>query len=94
MVTELTPAPMSINATPLFISSGLRTALAVIPGMKNLRAMPICILPKSSSRFVDNLLLPMNTLNFPSILSALIPMISLSGSFMQSSVEKDCATAP
>ena len=94
MVTELTPAPRSIRATPFSICSSFSTALAVIPGVKYFLAMEMPMLLNMLSMFVECLLFPTNTLKLPSRVPAVIPTMSLSSSFRQSSVEKDWATAP
>ena len=94
MVTELTPAPMSISATPFSICSDFSTARAVMPGVKYFFAMAIPMSLKTLSMFDEYLRLPMNTLKLPSRVSAAMPTMSFSGSLMQSSVENDWATAP
>ena len=89
MVTELTPAPISMSATPFSISSSLRTALAVMPGVKYFLAMLMPIPENTLSIFLEYFLFPMNTLKWPSSFSAVIPTMSLSSSFRLSSVEND-----
>ena len=65
-----------------------------MPGVKYFFAMAIPILLKTVSMLEECLLLPMNTLKFPSSELDSVPTTSLSTSWISSSMEKDCATAP
>ena len=94
MLTEVAPPPRSTKATPFSISSSVRTALAMAPGVKYFRDMAISRSLKTLSMVLTELRLPMNSLKLPSKVSLMTPMISLSMSWKFSSSEYDCAMAP
>ena len=95
MVTEVTPAPISIRATPFSFSESVRTACAVALGVNSLRAGAMPISLSIMSMLLTGLLAPMKILKFPSRTLAGTPTMSFSlAPVISSSAEKDWATAP
>ena len=93
MLTEVTPAPISISATPCSFSSLVSTVSATASARKYLRdAIPSSFI--TLSMFATGFCAPENTLYMPSNLLPVTPITSDSAAWNKSSVEYDWATAP
>ena len=94
MARDVTPAPISTRATPLERSSSVSTVRATTSGRKYFFAMEMPNWLKILSRAVVADRFPTNTLKLPSREALRVPTTSSSTSWISSSMEKDCATAP